>query len=296
MEIMRFDAFAKAVTEQIKGFLPESFADAKVELLTVAKNNGLELTGLTIRRKESSICPTIYLEEFYRAYSDGDEMEEVLSRIADMRLRTEVENPFDVSDIEDFVKTKDKILPRLICKKLNQKLLRDRPHTGFADLAVTYHIRLSDIASIAVTTALMEVWGVDVDVLHAQALRNMPKLTPSTFRGMSAVLSGKVPGMHESLPEEDEAMFVLTNRDNHYGAAALLDEDILHSIVERLGESFYILPSSVHEVIVLPNTADIYPNVLTEMVKSVNVAQVPPEERLSDHAYRYTVTDGLQAL
>ena len=302
MEKMRFDEFAKEVVEKIREYLPETFADARVELQTVTKNNDLKLTGLTIRSVETALCPTIYLEQFYDAYQSGADICTLLTQIADLRLRNDVKNNFDIEQITDFAKVKEHIFPRLVKKDWNEDLLKDRPYAMAADLAVTYHIQLDRYVSTAVTSSLMGTWGVNTQELHQIALDNMLAQTPSTFRPMSKTLErmfmGETAGGGEEdiqlLNPEDEALYVLSNKLGCFGAAALLDKSIMKAILDKFGEDFYILPSSVHEVLIVTAAPDLDVDLLADMVKSVNESEVSPEERLSDRVYRYTVKRGLQ--
>lgn len=302
MEKMSFDVFTKAVVEKIREYLPASFANASVELQTVLKNNDLKLTGLTIRSAESNISPTIYLEQFFEKYQAGEDMNEVLETIADIRLRNELKETFDVGQITDFDRVREKIVPRLIGKEWNRELLAIRPHKIIADLAVTYHILMghdfSGIASAPITNALMESWGVDVDTLHDLSIQNMPKLLPSTFQTMSSVLTSMMGADAEELltamPPADEAMFILSNEQKVNGAAALLDKEIMKTVIERIGKKFFVLPSSIHECIIVPATADMDVSSLVSMVRDVNQSQVvAPDERLADSVYVYTEDGGL---
>lgn len=302
MEKMRFEQFTEEVVNKIREFLPESFANASVELQSVVKNNDLKLTGLTIRSADSNISPTIYLEQFYDEYQSGKDMGRILSNIADVRIRNEIKEVFDVTQITDFEQVKDAIAPRLMNQKWNEDLLKLRPHKFVADLAVTYHILLKqDIngtASVPVTNALMESWGVNSDTLHELAIKNLPVLLPSTFQSMSSVLFGMLGDTEEAddilagISSQDEVMFVLSNDKKMHGAAALLDKKIMQTIIEKFGD-FYILPSSIHECIVVKATAEMDVNTLTSMVQDVNLEQVAVDERLSDHVYRYTAEEGL---
>ena len=302
MEKMSFDVFTKAVVDKIREYLPESFANASVELQTVVKNNDLKLTGLTIRSAESNICPTIYLEQFFERYQSGEDMNKVLETIADVRLRNEVKETFDVGQITDFDRVREKIVPRLIGKEWNRELLAIRPHKIIADLAVTYHIMMgrdfSGVASAPITNSLMDAWGVDVDTLHDLAIQNMPKLLPSTFQTMSSVLASMMGEDAEELlsamPPADEAMFILSNEQKINGAAALLDKEIMKTVIERIGKEFFVLPSSIHECIIVPATADMDVSTLVSMVREVNQSQVAPDERLSDSVYVYTEDGGLR--
>ena len=189
---MKFDEFKDAVVSKIREYLPETFANADVRLNVVTKNNDLQLTGLIINAGNSQVAPTIYLEQFFDAYEKGEDINEILRRIADTRVTHEFRDNFDVGEITDFERCKGKIVPRLVGKIWNTELLRTRPHKEVADLAVTYCIVLGEdangVMSVPITEDLMKSWGVAVDQLHDIAIDNMEKITPSDFASMSSVI------------------------------------------------------------------------------------------------------------
>lgn len=302
MEKKRFDEFKNEIVSKIQAYLPEKFKDCEVSLQLVHKNNNLNLTGLVIRSNENNIAPTIYLEQFFQRYEDGADMDEILKAIAELRVTHELEDCFDIKQITEWERCKDRIVPRIVGTEDNCNLLNERPHKLIADLAVTYHILLEQSTdegsmSIPITNQLMYSWKIDSDELHDVALRNMNTLLPTSFRGMSEVISEMMGISSEELstmgmPSEDEQMYVLTNKLKMNGAAALLDTKIMGEIVEILGD-IYILPSSIHEVLVIPAKTGMETSALVSMVCEVNSTQVSPEERLSNHVYKYTIKDGL---
>lgn len=301
MEKMRFEQFTDAVVEKIREYLPETFANASVELNTIVKNNDTRLTGLTIRSVEQNISPTIYLEQFFERYQDGEDMSDVLEQIADVRISHELNERFDTEQITDFARVKEMIVPKLVNKGWNEELLKNRVFSELGDLAITYQILLSQDfsgnASVAITNQIMEMWGVGIDDIHALAIKNMKSLTPSVFEPMSKVLASMMGEETASLfvkeNPADELMWVLSNTSKINGSSALLDKEIMQEVIDTVGSDFYILPSSVHETIIVVAQGDMNTDQLTDMVCSVNSEQVAPDERLSDHPYRYTVDEGL---
>ena len=297
MEKMRFEEFTNAVVEKIREYLPENFANAQIELNTVKKNNDLKLTGLSIRTVDSNISPMIYLEQFFDKYQEGQEMSEVLKHIADARIQCEVKEAFDVGQITDFTRVKDHIVPHLIGKAWNEALLKERPHTVIADLAVTYHVLIGSsrdtTASAVITNKMMEMWDVTVEELHELAIRNMTTLLPSEFVSMNEIMRRIMGDEADEMLPVDGQMYVLSNSTKVHGASALLDKEIMDKVIDRIGDGFYVLPSSVHEVICLKMCEEATPENLSAMVKDVNGSQVARDEWLSDHAYRYTKATGL---
>lgn len=308
---MTFDEFKQEVVDKIKDFLPVEYQNAEVEIKDVIKNNDTHLSGLTIHKEDTGISPTLYLEDFYNAVENGEHsMNGVLSRMSDMYVEADNNDIAKdakslVENITDYEATKDKIVPRVVNRESNEERLKGMPHTDVGnDLAVTYHVDLgndkSGQMSVAISNEMMEKYGVSVGELHDQACANMEHLSPTQIKGMSDTLAEiMIPNFAEMSQEEreqtkyemginvdHEAMYVITNSTKVFGAAALLDSDSMDKIQEQIGE-FYILPSSVHECILVPKTEEIDLATLENMVQEVNSTQVAPNEVLSDHVYAY---------
>ena len=310
MNKMKFDEFKDAVVSKIREFLPETFANADVRLNVVTKNNDMRLTGLTITAGGSNVSPTIYLESFFDAYEKGEDINTILKKIADTRVSHEFRDNFDVEEITDFERCKVSIIPRLVGKAWNKDLLEERPHKDIADLSVTYCIMLGECQdgsmSVPITNALLASWDISVNELHDIAIANMDKVTPPVFSSLSSIIGSL---MMDSMPGDmtaeekdaalsgftsaDDAMYVLTNKQKLNGAAEVLNRSVMERIIGQIGKDFYILPSSIHEVLIVPAMPDMEASMLEDMVREVNQTQVNPEDRLSDNVYVYT-EGGLQ--
>ncbi|MBQ6903291.1 MAG: hypothetical protein IJQ26_02115 [Lachnospiraceae bacterium] len=214
-----------------------------------------------------------------------------------------------IDSLTDYASVKDKINCRLINAEHNAEYLSDKPHTMMDDLAVTYHVDLGETeqghATTPVTNILMKQYGIDTDELHDVAIRNMDVLSPMSFKTMSEtmaelmlpdMLSGgmsreeatdMVKGMFP--PELDRGMYVLTNQSKHHGAAVILNPKTMDEITEKVGKEYYILPSSIHEVLIVPKRDGMELKDLEGMVRDVNGTQVAPHERLSDHVFAYDI-------
>lgn len=303
--MMNYDEFKEKIADEIKDFLPEKFEDSNVAINTVQKNNE-QLDGLTITSPDSNVSPTIYLNSYYESYQDGESIEDILQNIATVRMDHEVDKSFDITKITDFEQAKDHIAPRVIGMEDNAELLAQRPHSEMDDLAVTYCVMLGSdengSMSVPITNQLMESWGVTQEELHDIAISNLESLSPSTFKSMNEVMAEMMlPQMIEecggdrdmaeamlsAMMPPEEKMYVISNEEKLNGAAALLDDKLMDSIREKIGDDFFILPSSIHECLVVPADAGMELRDLENMVKEVNETQVAPQDRLSDHVYQY---------
>lgn len=298
--MMDFEEFTQQVAKEVKRFLPEKYDDASVTLQDVTKNNDQQLTGLMIKTEDTNIAPNIYLEGYFEQYQDGKDFEDIVRDIADVRVRHELNQDFDVSRITDFDQVKDHIICKLVNAEMNAEYLADKPHTQVEDLAVMYAVDLGGgeggKMTAPITNALMEQYGVTTQELHDIAIHNLAE-SQIEFKTMRDVLIDMMfpDGISENDPrafmippeEENPSMYVLSNAEKLNGAAALLDAKTMEDISEKLGGDFIVLPSSIHECIVLPVNEDLDRHTLEAMVQDVNAGQVAPEERLSNHVYMY---------
>ncbi len=304
---MDFEQFKEEVKENIKDFLPERYENANVSINEVIKNNDTKLYGLTIRTDDQTIAPTLYLEDYFKEYESGKSMDFVLDHIAGIYDEASV-NGLDidtkemVDKITNYEETKGKIVPRVVNRESNEERLKNMPHTDMGDLAVTYHVDLGNSEdgqmSVAVSNEMLDKYGVSVEEMHEKACENMKEISPATFETMVETLANlMIPGYEDMDPEEkaearaqfempDPGMYVLSNGSKSFGAAALLDTDTMDKIEAEVGE-FYILPSSVHETLIVPIREGMELKDLEAMVQEVNATQVAPNEVLSDHVYKY---------
>lgn len=250
--MMDFDEFKEKVKDNIKSYLPMQYEKANVSLQSVVKNNDVQLTGLMIRLEENNIAPFIYLDHYYEQYQNGMELPDIMKDIAELRVSSEQSVKLDISRITDFNQVKDNIICKLINGDMNEEYLADKPYTQIEDMAVIYVMK----------DALMEIMFPD----------GVPEEDP----------------LAEILSAEDEIpMYVLSNAEKLNGAASVLDKDTMETISEMLGGDFVVIPSSIHEVIILPMDDNVDKDELEGIIREVNTGQVAPEERLSYHAYQY---------
>ncbi|MDO4650601.1 MAG: DUF5688 family protein, partial [Eubacteriales bacterium] len=248
---------------------------------------------------DSSIVPKIYLEEFYSLYQEGNPLEEIYEAIARVYKTNELnELPFSLNSIFDYETQKYSITTKVISAQDNQELLRNRPSTRLEDMAVVYQIEVGNVqgnkGTIGVTNDIMERWGVPLEELHQMALHNTERMSPARLFTMESFVYREYQNIlfnpEEYIPD-NENFLVLSNHDLVNGAATIANPYVLRMVSEVVNDSFYIIPSSVHEVLIIPNSTfeqmNMTPANMGEMVREINEAQVSPDERLSDHIYEY---------
>ena len=261
-----------------------------VHLQTVRKINGVILRGITITGESGNIMPTIYLDKFFRMYEDGRNFEEVVTLFLKEYEKAGVEGDFDIQFFSEYEKVRSRLGFKLLHYEMNRELLEQIPHRKYLDLAIVCYCDIKDKrighGSILIRKEHMEMWEIDDNLLIRDAMKNMPDLYPVDFMNMSVLLK-KLYRDQTNLLNMELPMFVLTNTERINGAASLLYEGQLDKIAKILGQDFYVLPSSIHEVIIVPKCKGKDEEDLSRMVDEINHEQLAIEEILSNHAYRY---------
>lgn len=265
-------------------------ADYEVKITEVTKNNGVVLTGVIMMRKSDRISPTIYLEEPYRQYLAGVELQEIVDRIVELYQEQMKDFNLDIDSFKEFEYVRDRIFHKLINFEKNSKLLEDVPYFKWCDLAVVFYYAVEEElmgrASILIHNNHLVMWEQTADVLYRIAQHNMRQRMPELLMPMQDLVE-EMTGV--KLHQKDEIkMYVLTNRAKINGASAMLYSDKIRELAKRLQTDIMILPSSVHEVLLLPDNHEQEYAFYRQMVEEVNTTQVEPEEILSYSLYRYS--------
>ncbi|MDD3369939.1 MAG: DUF5688 family protein [Lachnospiraceae bacterium] len=314
--------FTNYMKKSVQDFLGE---EINVSVKEVTKNNGVVLVGLLFESPKLNISPTIYLNPYYEAYMDGKKEGEIVREISDVYEKSKMEKNINIEFFLDFEKMKKKIAYKLINFEKNQQLLKNIPHIQFLDLAIVFYCQLQHSvlgnASILIDNSHLKNWEVTETELYEAAKENTPSLMPVEIKSMEEIVkelfaeqlsrnfrhaikhgsTGADIALKEEWTEElaetmlldvpgsfgETAMYVLGNKKRMHGAVCILYKDVLKEVAEQFETSLFVLPSSVHEVILLPDDGHSGIEQLQKMVKEVNATQVEAEEILSDNVYRF---------
>ena len=190
-----------------------------------------------------------------------------------------------------YEEAKGMFFPELIPQKGNEEILSQHPHDKMEDMAVVYRLDLHSgdgtMMSARVNQAILDAFGVSAEQMKKDALENAPHTHPATFRSMEEVMSAMMGMPVPEPPAGEPRLYVASTESMNRGAGVLAYPDFLQEASERIGGNFFILPSSIHELLFLKDTGDITRQELTSMVRSVNAAEVSPAEQLSDNVYHY---------
>ncbi|MCM1190060.1 MAG: DUF5688 family protein [bacterium] len=269
-----------------------------IEVREVRKNNGLLLHGLAIWEQGSQVVPTVYLENYLEAYEAGIPFERLVKWILCEYTEKKPEGNPDMEYFRHFGAVKDRICYRLVNREKNKALLEERPHLDFLDLAICFYYDYRDRklgkGTIPIIHSHVEEWGTNSSELFRLAQTNTPRLFPWECRGMEDILKSMEAGPSEDGREDsygrgnlvDIPMKVLTNASRCFGAACILYPGVLGQVAEKEGKNLFILPSSIHETILLPDDGGDTDG-LKNIISCVNRTTVAPEDVLSDSLYYY---------
>lgn len=300
--MLNFKEFQEYIKSNVKDYLPENYKDADIQFTDVVKNNDVHLTGVLIKKENETLTPNIYINELYEKYSSGMNLDEIVGDIADLRI--EHDPPEEAQSIGSIFTNYEMVKQRLeihLCDmELNRDKLKNQVYTEQGDFAATYHIKIGGDGmlrgSAAVTPNLLKSWGITLEQLREDSLQaehskgavfmDIEELDAEKMFGLKSTnLLDKQNDVIDN--EEGFSFYCLTSEEKIYGESMILQEDVMDKISKLMGGDFYILPSSIHETLIVPTTTQMTLEDMSIMVQDVNKEAVEPEDKLSDKVQFY---------
>ena len=297
---MNYNEFYEKLQKDYYKYLPEGFENYTMVPTIMTKNNGVQLDAVKFVDNENnpSIIPTVYPKSYFEN-SEGLTVDEIIQEI--VRVGCTVNDDINL----DFNNIKDNVIFQLVNAEKNKELLKNVPHRMFTNLAIIYRWVVgqneesvnSSIISNQLTKVKMD--NISEEELFDLAYKNTKRLLPPTVlpieKSMNKLFKEQdfsdkeiemMIGYLESIPE-DKKMYIISNSSNINGATSIIYlKDTLGEIADRIDSDLYVIPSSVHEVIVVSDKHFSELN-LKEIVKEVNITEVADTEILSDSVYFY---------
>ena len=295
--MMNREEFYDALREAVENAVSEGVKrQGRFVIQEIQKNNDVTLHGITLQLNEGGTSPIMYLERYFEAYENGKSMKEIA-----VELKQEYEMYFwkrPTIKMEDFSfdKVLDKVFFKVIDRKMNRKKLQEVKNTPIENgFAFVYSIYVNENASIPITRTLAEDMTYDMKKIHEAAIKNTPNFYPATLENMEDVLFGQLEnnGEAKNLLQTDRVgstpfgMLVLSNDEKHLGASALYYPGVKEKVSDVIKGDYYVIPSSIHEVIIIPKKGEFNAVKLEEMVREVNENTVDPIDRFSDRVLLY---------
>lgn len=287
---MNYKEFMEQVKEDLPKHLTGVLEDASVNVTQVGRLQGLSYEGISIVPGGSIMGMTMDLQPYYQLLNVGMTYENILNRLAETAESTFADRPdLSIETLGNYDEVKDRLMIQLVGRDGNEEMLQTIPHHSIEDMEIVYRLHIQDTefgrASALVTNVLLDKYGITADQLRQDAFATAMLHDPYEIKTMAEILNELMGD--DVIPEGELPLYVASNKERMNGAGVITYPGFMEEASERLGGDFYVLPSSLHEVILVPDTSELDADELQTIVQSVNADQVEPEDRLSDHVYHY---------
>lgn len=292
---MQLSDFKEAVRSEVELRVGEN---CTVMLMNRSSNNGVVLNGLMVQSDTSNISPVIYLDDYYATYENGDvKFETIINNILTVYEMHKKDCYVDTSPLLSYENVRDKVIYKLINTDKNTELLQHIPHIAFHDLSIVFQVAIAretfGNAYILIRNEHLATWGVSLDRIYDDACHNTPIMNKYEIKeiddAIRELMLSKEPEEPKEMEQAPLSMFVLGNSYGYQGAACILYPDLLKKFADSINSNLYIIPMTIHEVLLLP-TKDSFRLGYEEfknMIREINVTQVPDEDILSNSLYYY---------
>lgn len=289
--MMDYREFVEQVSEDLQEKLSETYQGASVTTRQVDKLQGESYYGISVQPEDSNLGITLNLQGVYEKFQHGFPYDEALDGIAHI-----VEDSFSnrpnvrLSELMDYASMKEKLMVQVVPTKGNEEMLASIPHKEQEDMSLIYRFVIDSneqgVASTLITNQILREYGVSPEQLHADAMIQAPEHFPAKIRSMQEIFA-EMMGMEPEMMPDEVGMFVATCNDGFQGAGCIFYPEFMDQAADKLQGDFFILPSSLHEVILLPDNGQMDYQELENMVQEINATEVQPQDRLSDSVYHY---------
>lgn len=289
--MLNYDDFKKAVKKKFLDYMPAEYRGMELKIFKSTKINQT-VDGLTLIN--AGTMPVINVDNLYEYYMKNGSLDAVLKAAANVMCEN-MEKRIKV-DLEEL---KNNIIFQVINTEQNRALLKEIPHREFLDLSIIYRwvvgMNKEEILSSIIKNDFAKSYNLSEEEMYRLATENTRRIMPPVVEsiidavrkhcGENEIVDMMLEAM-EILPSTQE-IWVISNTREIDGASSILYDSILSELAEKIESNFYIIPSSIHEVIAIAVPYVQNPNVLSDMVHEINMEEVKINERLSNQVYRY---------
>lgn len=268
----------KMTEQEMIRLVQEKMPDIHIDPVEIEKNNSRLKRGYQIYGEDTTKRMVVYQEALIRAFGDAYKAQEAADYLCQV---IEEEKPVLLhrETLCDWEKVKSSVYKKVVNYEKNADRLPFYVHRRFLDLAELCYVRVEvnekGWGSAEVSQKILETWGIEQEELERQAERNL-EADGYEIRPVEELLQGM--GCCSGL-------YLVQNRSREFGAAVMTSPGRMKALLEKLGSSVYVFPSSIHELLILPDDGNQDVKNLRELVREVNRTVVTPEEFLSDQVY-----------
>ena len=293
---MEFEAFKNTIMDLVsKEVEDRGLEGISMKLTTVESPDGMT-DRLMVSVDDSKMSMAFRLKEIYQSVEDGEDIDHAVYKMVNTiedNISFVKEKEQDVkSFISDYEKVKDNTYLRLIPG--DSPILKSTPHRMIEDMALVVNVHLDSFSDehgkscVVVTKPLMEMYGIDEAQLFADAEKNSLANEPMVFKPLLDMVKDLINS--EDIPNPEDVgivTYIATNQSGFQGASVAGYPDFCEKAAEAIGGSFYMLPSSVHEFILIKDDGTPKAKDLNRMIKNVNETVLEPRDVLAAQCYHY---------
>ena len=290
-----YEQFLTLLTECLQKKLGRGYQFFPQKIL---KTNEVVKHSLTITSGDSNIAPSICMDAFYLDYASHNmKLDYIAEAVLQIYKQNKADCPIDASLFTDWSQIRGTIRCRLVNTEKNKHLLSEMPHREVLDLSIVYYLQVkvsgSAEGTIHIRNEHMKFWHTDEASLYTEAWKNMHAAGDADISSIMDIIASvlDMPQPHTA-PVLDSQMYVLTNRNRLYGAVHMADLQKMAEIADKMNTDLWILPSSIHEVILIPGILKNNAAELAQMVCEINKTELSAGEILSCHVYYFSRNTG----
>lgn len=287
---MDYKEFLEEIEEAVRR---KAGTQVKVVVSRALKTNRNYIDQISLLADGMNISPAIPLDVYYEQYRCGKSIDFLAESIWSLYEKSDQKGSADVSFYSDFEKVKLQIACKLINYNKNEELLRHVPHRRFHDLAIVYYCRTEHTVlgkgSILIQNDHLKQWDTDADHIHEAAFFNTMRILPYRIYDIADILEESFGRPRREEDTRHAQMYVLTNSEKYWGAVSIIYGGVLEKIAEKIGKDYFVLPSSIHECMIVPEADGLKKEELHQMVREINRSCVAQEDILGDSIYHYSM-------
>ncbi|MCD8362184.1 MAG: DUF5688 family protein [Lachnospiraceae bacterium] len=284
---MEYRDFLNMVKPDLEAMMPGN----EVTVRNIQKLQGMSYYGISVRPEGRIAAASLNLESFHRRFEEGQDYRQILKGIVNaVREALALDMHVPLESIKDYDQVKERLTVQLVGREGNEDRLLTIPHQDMEDMSLVYHIDLGPMGGgtgrILITNEMLQAYGISAERLHQDALKSAQERQPFVIRSMNEIMAefmGTEPSEVSGAPD----LYVATNPEMKNGACVIAYPGFMEAAAETMKGNFFILPSSLHEVIMVPENGMMSYQELETIVANVNQTQVLPEDQLSGNVYHY---------
>ena len=292
---MNYEQFKEQFTEDLKTKLEaKGHGIERIDITKTEKLNQEPYDAISVRLEGSMMGPSGNFTSLFNLYEEIGNYDMVLDHATNLMDHAIGSMPkYKVEELTDYDFIKDKLIVQAVNAEKNASLLEKVPHKDMEDIAIVYRVLLGDMddgtASVLISHEMLDKMGITAEQLHKDAMISSPELRPVEVNTLFGTIADLLPDVEFGIPAggPEDKILVGTVSDKHHGAGVIAYEGFLDEQAQKMGEDFYIIPCSIHEVLLVPESMGQDIDALKDMIANVNSCELSPEDVLSNNLYHY---------